>query len=79
VNAILAVITQPWFLATVAPAIPLLILAIAFQPRPLRPAKHYTGVRATRPARALIARCEAEWAARPHPTGWQSPAWTVQS
>jgi hypothetical protein len=62
-----------WFWVTIAPAIPLLILAVAFQPKPLFPGRHYIGVRATR----IIRRLRAEYARKPIPTGWQSPAWTV--
>lgn len=76
-NAILAVITQPWFLATIAPAIPLLILAVAFQPKPLFPGRHYIGVRAARIVRQERAARERFLRAHPIPTGWQSPAWTV--
>jgi hypothetical protein len=64
-----------WFWVTVAPALPLLLLTLAGQPDMSGIFRHYHGVRATRQLRRLAAERKRE---RPRPTGWQSPAWTVQ-
>lgn len=76
----------PALLATVAPALPLLILALALRPKagpaPVpHPAvrcgccpAHRAGVPVSRTTRRLA----QEYARRPRPVGYQSPAWTVQ-
>jgi hypothetical protein len=74
-SIVLSVAAQPWFLATIAPVLPLLILALAYQPHSVHQPQHRHGVRATRVMRRLAAERKR---ARPRPTGWQSPAWTVQ-
>lgn len=68
----------PWVWVTVIPVGPLLLLAIVFQPHQLFPARHRVGVRATRIIRREEAARKRSLAAHPAPTGWQSPAWTVQ-
>ena len=62
----------PVLIATVAPVLVLLPLAVFCQP--IMPARHRDGVRATR----IVRRLSAERARVHRPTGWESPAWTVQ-
>ena len=65
----------PILAATVAPA--LLLLAVTYALRP------QGGARWLRPnpvpAGRLIAALAAEHAARPRPTDWRSPLWTVRT
>jgi hypothetical protein len=73
-SIVLAVVSHPAFLATVPFVVPLLLFGVLFQPPglPARGRPHPT------PARSVLARLEAERKRSRRPTGWQSPAWTVQ-
>jgi hypothetical protein len=60
--------------STVFPAAVLLALGVLFQPQSVNRPRHRHGVRCTR----VIRRLEAERARYRRPTGFASPAWTVQ-
>jgi len=67
----------PVLIATVAPALLLLAVAHAFRPQGGRGELRWMS-RQRVPAAVLIAKLTAERDAQRRPTGWQSPAWTVQ-